>query len=134
MGLSSGTAQIKSEALVSALWNLREVFLNFDSALGLFLRHLRIEKLRSQETIRAYVSDLASFSAYLTESGKSKELRQIQRIDQFHIRGFLASGFARLKKTSIGRRLAAIRNFLSFLGTRKNPYDKSGCQYQSPQD
>lgn len=89
--------------------------LNFNEALSLFVRHLGTEKLRSSETIRAYVSDLESFSDDLSESGKLQELKNIQKIDSFHIRGFLAGGFGRLKKTSIGRKLAALRSFFRFL-------------------
>lgn len=89
--------------------------MNFDEALHIFVRHLRTEKLRSEETIRAYVSDLGGFSAHLSESGKLDELHDIHQIDQFHVRGFLAKGFGRLKKVSVGRKLAALRSFFRFL-------------------
>lgn len=89
--------------------------LNFDEALSIFVRHLRTEKLRSGETIRAYVTDLGDFSSHLSESGKLNELSNIHKIDQFHVRGFLAKGFGRLKKVSVGRKLAALRSFFRFL-------------------
>ncbi|MBI5248632.1 MAG: tyrosine recombinase XerC [Desulfomonile tiedjei] len=85
----------------------------------LFVRHLVTEKLRSGETVRAYVADLQGFSEYLSESGKPNELNNIQKIDQFHVRGFLAKGFGRLKKTSVGRKLAALRTFFRFLVREK---------------
>jgi integrase/recombinase XerC len=89
--------------------------LNFDEALSVFVRHLRTEKLRSEETIRAYVTDLRDFSSHLSESGKLNELNNLHRIDQFHIRGFLAKGFGRLKKVSVGRKLASLRSFFRFM-------------------
>jgi integrase/recombinase XerC len=87
----------------------------FDEAVTLFTRHLISEKARSPETIRAYASDLQDFRAYLEQSGSGKELKAIGRIDQFHIRGFVANRFGKIKKVSTGRKVAAIRTFFKFL-------------------
>jgi integrase/recombinase XerC len=93
--------------------------LNFHEALALFIRHLEVEKLRSPETVRAYASDASDFFAYLCESKKFKQLKNVEELDQFHVRGFLAGGFGRLKKTSVGRKLAALRTFFRFLVREK---------------
>jgi integrase/recombinase XerC len=89
--------------------------LNFDEAVQRFLRHLATEKIRSAETIRAYASDLQGFKEHLEASGGPERLKQVEGIDQFHVRGFLATRFGRIKKVSVGRKLAAIRTFFKFL-------------------
>ncbi len=89
--------------------------MNFQEAVVLFTRHLVSEKARSPETVRAYLSDLEDFRQYLGGSGASKELREVDRIDVFHIRGFIASRFGKIKKGSVGRKLAAIRTLFRFL-------------------
>lgn len=89
--------------------------MKFDEAMALFTRHLVSEKVRSPETVRAYTADILGFQAYLEQSGAGRELDMIDRIDQFHIRGFVASRFGRIKKVSTGRKIAAIRTFFKFL-------------------
>jgi integrase/recombinase XerC len=88
---------------------------NFDEAVAIFIRHLVSEKARSPETVRAYTSDLQDFRAYLEQSGAANELKKVDQIDQFHVRGFVASRFGRIKKVSTGRKIAAIRTFFRFL-------------------
>jgi integrase/recombinase XerC len=88
---------------------------NFDQAVAVFTRHLVSEKVRSPETVRAYTSDLQDFRVYLEESGAESALEKIDQIDQFHVRGFVASRFGRIKKVSTGRKIAAIRTFFRFL-------------------
>lgn len=89
--------------------------MNFQEAVKLFKRHLETEKVRSRETVRAYEADLRDFFNYLESSGKSRKIKNVNRVDQFHIRAFVASRFGRLKKTSLGRKLASIRTFFRFL-------------------
>lgn len=89
--------------------------MNFDDALKLFRRHLETEKIRSRETVRAYMADLEDFRSFLETIANSDALADVQTIDRFHVRGFLASRFGKIKKVSAGRKLAAIRTFLRFL-------------------
>jgi integrase/recombinase XerC len=91
-----------------------EQILNFDDATRLFIRHLETEKLRSKETVRAYTADLQDFKCYLG-SHSLQELKHVNRIDAFHIRGFFAARFGKIKKASLGRKLAGIRTFFRFL-------------------
>lgn len=86
--------------------------MDFDKALGLFSRHMEAEKGRSPETVRAYLADLASFAQYLESTGK---VMSVTQVDRFHVRGFLAEQFGKIKKVSVGRKLAAIRSFFRFL-------------------
>ncbi len=89
--------------------------LTFNEALAIFQRYLITEKMRSPETVRAYMADLRDFRAYLESSNGKKELANIENIDQFHVRGFLASRFNKISKVSVGRKLAAIRTFFRLL-------------------
>ena len=85
---------------------------DFDLGVQRFVRYLRTEKLRSNETVRAYVADLDDFRDYLAQAGRAPLLEQLNIIDQFHIRGFLADRFGKIKKVSVARKLAAVRTFL----------------------
>lgn len=89
--------------------------MHFDDAVRIFMRHLATEKMRSQETIRAYRADLADFRGYLETLGAHEALAGVDRIDTVHVRGFVAHRFGKIRKTSIGRKLAAIRTFFRFL-------------------
>ncbi|MBU4320066.1 MAG: tyrosine recombinase XerC [Thermodesulfovibrionales bacterium] len=73
-----------------------------------FLRYLEIEKGASPHTLRAYRKDLEAFSIHV----KSK----VEDIAMNDIRGFVAEEInSGHKKTTAGRRLAAVRSFLKFL-------------------
>lgn len=89
--------------------------MQFEEAVGFFMRHLATEKMRSKETIRAYMADMNDFRDYLEASGAHDAIQSVDRIDTLHVRGFVAHRFGKIKKTSVGRKLAAIRTFLRFL-------------------
>jgi integrase/recombinase XerC len=90
--------------------------LEIDQAVKLFARHLRTERARSPETVRAYLADLAGFRSYLKGSGAPE---RVDEIDSFHVRGFLAGCYGKVKKVSVGRKLAAIRTFFRFLARER---------------
>ena len=90
-----------------------------DELLNQFLEHLRYERNVSEHTLRNYASDLEQFYDYLepadAQTGKRKE-PDIQQIDHLTIREWLATlHSARKKKTSVARKLAALRTFFQFL-------------------
>jgi tyrosine recombinase XerC len=75
-----------------------------------FLAYLKYEKNSSVHTISSYRGDLAQLADYLEE--KKVALRGI---DNIVLRGFLASLYQKnQKKTTIGRKLAAVRSFFQF--------------------
>lgn len=88
-----------------------------------FMQYLKLEKQCSPYTLRSYRRDLLQFIDYLTSEF---EIRTAQDVDFRHIRGFVGSlvrgGF---KKSSVERKLAAVKSFFSFLSKRgfvkKNP-------------
>ena len=84
-----------------------------------FLDHLRYERNVSEHTLRNYLSDLEQFYDYLApadpQTGKRTE-PDIQQIDHITIREWLATlHTAHKKKTSVARKLAALRTFFQFL-------------------
>ncbi len=89
-----------------------------DNLLTQFLDHLRYERNVSAHTIRNYESDLRQFLDYLApadESGKREE-PPLGQIDHLTIREWLATLHSnQKKKTSIARKLAALRTFFQFL-------------------
>jgi integrase/recombinase XerC len=89
--------------------------MNFQETVRLFIRHLETEKLRSQETVRAYRADLQDFQSFLKISAEPELLDNVTRIDPFHIRGFVAGRYGKIKKETMGRKLTALRSFFKFL-------------------
>jgi integrase/recombinase XerC len=78
-----------------------------------FLRHLSVEKNASAHTIRNYRIDLVSFHTYFRASrGDSFDPGSVTPVD---LRAFLSSLYDKNAKTSIARRLAALRSFYRYL-------------------
>lgn len=84
-----------------------------------FFEHLRYERNVSEHTLRNYASDLEQFYNYLApldpQTGVRREL-DVKQIDHITIREWLSSlHTAQKKKTSVARKLAALRTFFQFL-------------------
>jgi len=94
---------------------MNEKQMDFQEAVNRFKSHLLSERNRSPETVRAYQADLEDFRSYLESSAGWDELTMLASIDGFHVRGFLAKRFGKIKKESLGRKLAAVRSFFRFL-------------------
>jgi integrase/recombinase XerC len=86
-----------------------------DDLIDRYVNYLRYERNASPHTIRNYQSDLRQFRDYL-KGGDPQATVDVRSIDALRIRGFLAYLFEReKKKTSIARKLAAVRAFYKFL-------------------
>jgi integrase/recombinase XerC len=82
-------------------------------AIDRFLHHLRYEKNASRHTLRNYASDLEQFLAYLKPPGG--DAPPLAEIDHLLIREYLGSLHdEKLEKSSIARKLAALRSFFRF--------------------
>ncbi len=86
-----------------------------DELIERYMTYLRYERNASPHTIRNYHSDLLQFRDYL-KGGNPDAVVDLQTVNALRIRGFLAHLFEReKKKSSIGRKLAAVRAFYKFL-------------------
>ena len=89
--------------------------------LNSFLDHLRYERNVSSHTLRNYESDLLQFLDSLNPpeqkvNGKKRAEPNIKEIDHITIREWLATLHSdHKKKSSIARKLAALRTFFQFL-------------------
>src|SRR5258708_6433864 len=83
------------------------------SAVNQFLNYLRVVRNSSPHTLRSYESDLSQFLAFLSPPGV--EPPAIQDITHLLIREFVANLHDhRLERSSIARKVAAIRSFFKF--------------------
>src|SRR5215470_11083728 len=84
-----------------------------------FLEHLRYERNVSAHTLRNYASDLQQFVDFLAPpdaSGKRRACPEVTAIDHLTIREWLGELHnAQKTKSSIARKLAALRTFFQFL-------------------
>jgi integrase/recombinase XerC len=101
--------------------------LTWNRAQGLFLQHLRHERNLSEETLRAYASDLRQFAAYVSALTGS-EVVEVKQIGPETVRGYLASVHKELEKTSRARKLSTLRSFYRYLNSTgifsENPADQ----------
>jgi integrase/recombinase XerC len=90
-----------------------------ENYLAQFFEHLRYERNVSEHTLRNYTIDLGQFYDYLAPadpvSGERREV-DVKQLDHITIREWMASlHAAQKKKSSIARKLAALRTFFQFL-------------------
>ncbi|RPJ50244.1 MAG: tyrosine recombinase XerC [Acidobacteria bacterium] len=89
--------------------------MTFREAERSFLDYLRYQRNYSPHTLKNYGRDLHEFVGYLT-SGRPDEPVPLEQIDHISIRDFLSHLSQRgNKKTSMSRKLAALRSFFRFL-------------------
>ncbi len=100
-----------------------------------YLEYLRYQKNASPHTLRNYASDLHQFYLYLTSApdGGPRAAPEPEQIDNFTIREFLGALYQKgNKKSSVARKLAAIRSFMKFLSVREAIPANPGSSVASP--
>jgi integrase/recombinase XerC len=93
---------------------LKEPYIQFDR----FLEHLRYERNLSPHTLRNYRSDLNEFFVHVESNNERLQHQQldITRVTNLTIRGWLSRLHKDHKqKSSIARKLSALRTFFDFL-------------------
>jgi integrase/recombinase XerC len=90
-----------------------------EQLLAQFLEHLRYERNVSEHTLRNYAIDLGLFLEHLApadpQTGARREVN-VRDVDHITVREWLSElHAAQKKKTSIARKLAALRTFFQFL-------------------
>src|SRR5512136_411776 len=88
-----------------------------------FCRYMDVERNVSPHTLTAYRNDLEMFREFVRKEQAGEE--SVEGVSHLTIRRFLASLARDMKKSTMGRKLAAIRSFYKFLvregKARKNP-------------
>ena len=87
-----------------------------------YAAHLRNERNLSPHTLRNYLSDLAQFQNFLMERElalNADGAADPRKVDLHVVRAYLASLAQDRKKSSIGRKLAALKGFFRYLVTTK---------------
>jgi len=86
-----------------------------DDLIERYVNYLRYERNASPHTVRNYRSDLLQFRDYLAQGRATADV-DIRSVDALRIRGFLGLLFEKQeKKSSIARKLSAVRAFFKFL-------------------
>jgi integrase/recombinase XerC len=83
-----------------------------------FVETLSAEKGFSDHTCRAYRKDLEQFSSYLRVQRQGKTEPDIREVDDLIIRSYLGFLHKKYEKTTIARKLSALRSFFRFLMKR----------------
>ena len=88
--------------------------MNLDEGIEKFASYLAAERGLSPNTVRAYMTDLAQFSAFVeTRKGRTPEPGAVELAE---VRGFLRDQVKRgLTETSMLRKISALRAFFGFL-------------------
>jgi integrase/recombinase XerC len=79
-----------------------------------FQQHLAVERNLSPHTCAAYRRDLAAFQTFLAGSGAA-DAATLQGIDHLLLRRYLAELHRHNQRTSIARKLSALRTFFRYL-------------------
>ena len=80
--------------------------------------HLRVERNLSSHTLRNYLSDLRQFQRFLLERGLCQDKEKkivLKRVDRHVLRAYLGALAKVCEKSSIARKLAALKGFFRYL-------------------
>jgi integrase/recombinase XerC len=81
-----------------------------------FDNHLKYIRNLADHTRAAYASDLSQFVEFLERSSRGSQLPEPSEIDHLTVREFLGDLYSQgQRKSSVGRKLAALRSFFNFL-------------------
>jgi integrase/recombinase XerC len=89
-----------------------------DQLIQQYMDHLRAERSVSAHTVRNYTSDLAQFQSFLIERELAvtpAKTVDVHKIDVHVLRAYLAFLTRSRKKSSIARKLAALKGFFRYL-------------------
>jgi integrase/recombinase XerC len=89
--------------------------MQLEEALNRFMEFLEVEKRASSHTIRAYQHDLSHWIQYLKIKMEIQTIAELGgQLKPIHLRSYLSGLYDSHEKSSLCRRLAAIRSWLKF--------------------
>jgi integrase/recombinase XerC len=110
-------AHFQRRGLVLPCSNFYNLNRPVDKLIDEYAQYLSHERNRSPHTLRNYLSDLRQFCAFLSSSGGKNcdALKLLVRVDLPLVRAYLAKLARGCKKSSVGRKLAAVKGFFRYL-------------------
>src|SRR5262249_35128539 len=95
-----------------------------------FMHHLHAERHASPHTLRSYRSDLEKLCEFLV-NGKRQQKVDVARVSIEDLRAFAPAKLRDCRRSTVSRKVAAIRGFFSFLLSsgkiRRNPATQLGA-------
>jgi integrase/recombinase XerC len=94
--------------------------MRLDAALKIYLQYLEVEKRSSPHTLRAYETDLAHWIQKMMKNEGFIQLQDLsESLTPLHLRSYLSELYDTHERSSLCRRLSAIRSFLKYLRKRE---------------
>ncbi|MBN2419469.1 MAG: tyrosine recombinase XerC [Deltaproteobacteria bacterium] len=96
-----------------------------------FIDYLKSQRGYSLNTVRGYETDLRHFFDYLKKNDSTEHV-ELKQIDFHVVRAYLGGLFKRYNKTTISRKLSAIRSFFFFLEKNNINEGNPAAEISSP--
>ena len=88
--------------------------MSFDESVDAFIDYLRAERGASEQTVRAYRTDLRQLSEFIC-ARREVERFDPEEVDLRQLRGFVADRFDENSASTIARKISTLRSFWKFL-------------------
>src|SRR3989339_27268 len=83
-----------------------------------FISYLRSQRGYSPHTLRNYRNDLRQFVEFLSEKKGGRKSNNLESVDSLDIREYLGRLYTQYKRSTIARKLSAVRSFYFFAERR----------------
>ena len=84
----------------------------------LYMHHLRAERHASAHTLRSYRSDLRELRAFLAGDEGARHDVAVRRVSTADLRAYASAKLRAARRSTVSRKVSAIRGFFSFLTLR----------------
>jgi integrase/recombinase XerC len=98
----------------------------------LYMHHLRAERHASEHTLRSYRSDLRELRAFLAGDDKARRTVSLRRVSTADLRAYASAKLRAARRSTVSRKVSAIRGFFSFLALRGTILRDPAAQLVAP--